>query len=311
VVVGEPQRAFYGGQFGSTFSLFTHYGVPLWVPEIGGAVDPDNEAHDLIMSMFGGVSKGERNRIRIRVRAAITAQARHEGRFLGGRPPCGYALADAGPHPNPAKAADGRRLHKLVIDEAAAAVIRRIFAEFLGGDGIGVIAARLNAERVACPSARDRQRNPHRDGRAWSARTIRSILGNPRYTGRQVWNRQRTDEVLLDVHDVTLGHVPRRRWNDPGAWVYSDHPAQPPDRRRRRLRPGPAAPGLQGHPGDAPAPAHAPPVPAAGAAVLRDLRPADGPAAGPTARRTTAAVRPAGTPRRQAGTRAASSCAKR
>jgi hypothetical protein len=28
-VVGEPQRAFYGNQFGLTFPLFEHYGVPL------------------------------------------------------------------------------------------------------------------------------------------------------------------------------------------------------------------------------------------------------------------------------------------
>ncbi|WP_220377897.1 hypothetical protein [Streptomyces inhibens] len=28
--------------------------------EVGGAIDPDNEAHDLIMSVFGGMSKGER-----------------------------------------------------------------------------------------------------------------------------------------------------------------------------------------------------------------------------------------------------------
>ena len=40
VVIGEPQRAFYGNQFGLTFPVFTHYGVELWVPEVGGAVDP-------------------------------------------------------------------------------------------------------------------------------------------------------------------------------------------------------------------------------------------------------------------------------
>ena len=101
--------------------LFTHWGVPLWVPEVGGAIDPDDEAHDLIMSVFGGVSKGERNRIRLRVRTAMAAQAQLEGRFLGGRPPYGYLLIDIGPHPNPAKAADGKRLHALAIDEPAAA----------------------------------------------------------------------------------------------------------------------------------------------------------------------------------------------
>ena len=121
VVVGEPQRAFYGNQFGNTFPIFAHYKVPLWAPEVGGPIDPENEAHDLIMSVFGGVSKGERNRIKIRVRTAMAAQAQLEGRFLGGRPPYGYKLIDVGPHPNPAKAADGKRLHQLAIDEQGAA----------------------------------------------------------------------------------------------------------------------------------------------------------------------------------------------
>src|ERR1700754_2644523 len=30
VVIGEPQRAFYGSQFGMTFPVFVHYGVGLW-----------------------------------------------------------------------------------------------------------------------------------------------------------------------------------------------------------------------------------------------------------------------------------------
>lgn len=58
VVIGEPQRAFYGGQFGLTFPVFTHYGVGLWVPEVGGAIDPGSEAHDLVMALYGGMSKG-------------------------------------------------------------------------------------------------------------------------------------------------------------------------------------------------------------------------------------------------------------
>ena len=62
VVIGEPQRAFYGNQFGLTFPVFVHYGIGLWVPEVGGAVDPGSEAHDLVMSLYGGMSKGERTR---------------------------------------------------------------------------------------------------------------------------------------------------------------------------------------------------------------------------------------------------------
>ena len=145
-----------------------------------------------------------------------------EGRYLGGRPPYGYRLIDAGPHPNPAKAADGKRLHILAIDEYAAAVVQRIFAEFLAGFGIYAIAERLTADGIPCPSAHDPDRNRHRCGIAWSKYAIRAILTNPRYTGRQVWNRQRKDEVLLDVHDVALGHTTKMRWNDQDKWIYSE-----------------------------------------------------------------------------------------
>ena len=148
MAIGEPQRAFYGNQYSLTMPVFTHYGVELWVPEIGGPIDPDSEAHDLIMSVFGGMSKGERNRIKLRVRAAMAAQAAIEGRFLGGRPPYGYRIADAGPHPNPAKAADGKRLHKLEPDPETAWVIRRIFAEYLAGRGLFAIAEGLTRDRV-------------------------------------------------------------------------------------------------------------------------------------------------------------------
>jgi site-specific DNA recombinase len=180
------------------------------------------------MSVFGGVSKGERNRIKIRVRTAMAAQAQLEGRYLGGRPPYGYMLVDAGPHPNPAKAADGKRLHALAIDEQAAAVVRRIFAEFLAGYGIFAIAERLTADGIACPSAHDSARNPHRCGLAWAKSAVRAILLNPRYTGRQVWNRQRKDEVLIDVHDVALGHTTKMRWNDEDQWIFSDEVVHPP-----------------------------------------------------------------------------------
>ena len=40
VVIGEPQRAFYGNQYSLTMPVFTHYGVELWVPEVGGPDRP-------------------------------------------------------------------------------------------------------------------------------------------------------------------------------------------------------------------------------------------------------------------------------
>ncbi len=228
VVVGEPHRAFYGNQYGLTFPLFEHYGVPLWVPEVGGPIDPRNEAHDLVMSVFGGMSKGERNRIKIRVKAAMGAQATNEGRFLGGRPPYGYLIADAGPHPNPAKAADGKRLHRLDLDPEAAPVVERIFAEFTAGRGFYAIAEGLTRDNIPSPSAHDPERNRHRSGIAWNKFAVRSILINPRYTGFQVWNKQRKDEVLIDVEDVALGHTTKLRWNDGDKWLWSKAIVHPP-----------------------------------------------------------------------------------
>ncbi|MFI7246489.1 recombinase family protein [Streptomyces qinglanensis] len=228
VVIGEPQRTFYGNQFGNTFPLFVHFGIPLWVPEVGGPIDPENEAHDLVMSVFGGMSKGERNRIKVRVHTAMTAQAQIEGRYLGGRPPYGYLLADAGPHPNPAKAADGKRLHKLDPDPVAAPVVRRIFREYLRGNGMYAIAEGLTRDGIPCPSAHDRARNRHRDGHAWSKGAVRTILMNPRYTGHQVWNKQHKKEVLLDIDDVTLGHRTQLTWNPHDKWIWSAEPVHEP-----------------------------------------------------------------------------------
>lgn len=228
VVIGEPQRAFYGNQFGLTFPVFVHYGIELWVPEVGGAVDPGSEAHDLVMTLYGGMSKGERTRVQVRVKATMSALTQTEGRYLGGRPPYGYRLADAGAHPHPGKAADGRRLHRLEPDPDTAPIIVRIFAASLAGDGVTTIARQLTADGIACPSAHDPARNPHRAGDRWQASAVRAILINPRYTGRQVWNRQRTDEVLVDVDDVALGHHNRQRWNPPEDWVWSTAPAHEP-----------------------------------------------------------------------------------
>jgi hypothetical protein len=59
------------------------------------------------MLALGLQSKREITRTRIRVRTAMATQTREQGRYLGGRPPYGYRLADAGPHPNKAHAAWG------------------------------------------------------------------------------------------------------------------------------------------------------------------------------------------------------------
>ena len=225
VVIGEPQRAFSGSQYSLTYPLFVHHGVQLWVPEVGGPVDPESEAHDMLMTLFGGMSKGERNRIRTRVRTAMSTQAK-EGRFLGGRPPYGYLLADDGEHPNPEKARIGQRLHKLEPDPETAPVVVRIFQEFIAGRGYAQIAGLLTDDGILSPSGHDPDRNRHRSSTrgVWGKAAVRAILENPRYTGYSVWAKQRRDEVLLDAENVSLGYETKLRWNAEDKWVWSDEP---------------------------------------------------------------------------------------
>jgi len=105
IVIGEYERAFYGGQYASVAPLLEHYGIALWAPEVGGRIDYHAEDHEQTMLALGLQSKREITRTRIRVRTAMAAQTREQGRYLGGRPPDAYRLADAGPHPNKAHAA--------------------------------------------------------------------------------------------------------------------------------------------------------------------------------------------------------------
>jgi site-specific DNA recombinase len=76
--------------------LFEHYGIQLWVPEVGGRIDFHAEDHEQTMLALGLSSKREITRTRIRVRTAMATQTREQGRYLGGRPPYGYRLGNAG-----------------------------------------------------------------------------------------------------------------------------------------------------------------------------------------------------------------------
>ena len=79
-----------------------------------------------------------------------------------------------------------------IIDEEAAAVVRRIFQSVLAGETIASIAKALRAEKIPIPSEHwKRAGEPVRaakyaDPYAWSATTIGYILKRPEYMGRKV-----------------------------------------------------------------------------------------------------------------------------
>ncbi len=99
------------------------------------------------------------------------------------------------------------------INEAEAAVVRRIFEEFATGHSPRAIARRLNADGVSGPG-----------GRPWRDTTIRGhhtrrtgILRNDLYAGRQVWNKQSYRK------DPTSGKRLARP-NPESEWIVMDVP---------------------------------------------------------------------------------------
>jgi DNA invertase Pin-like site-specific DNA recombinase len=227
IVVGEYERAFSGDQLLNLIPLLDTNGVQLWLPETNGRVDLHSPTHQAVMMLLGAQSQREVLRSRFRTTAAMQAQVRDQGRYMGGRPPYGYRLVDAGPHPNAAHARWGRRLQRLEPDPATAPHVRWMFAQRLAGHSVAGIARALNDSGITCPSGVDPGRNRHRKADGWTLRTVAAILANPRYTSRQVWNRQRTDRDHLDGATGGHGHREVMRWNQAEDWVISTRMAHP------------------------------------------------------------------------------------
>jgi site-specific DNA recombinase len=99
------------------------------------------------------------------------------------------------------------------INEAEAAVVRRIFATFAKGQSPRAIALGLNAESIPGPQ-----------GNTWGPSTIygnwrrgTGVLNNELYIGKLVWNRQRF------LKDPTTGKR-QARPNPPEEWIIHDVP---------------------------------------------------------------------------------------
>jgi site-specific DNA recombinase len=64
--------------------LFEHSGIQLWTGK-SREVDVGAEDHEQTMLALGHQSKREITRTKVRIRTAMAAQTREQGRYLGGR----------------------------------------------------------------------------------------------------------------------------------------------------------------------------------------------------------------------------------
>ncbi len=159
-----------------------------------GEADLSTDAGRLFARIKSSVARAEIERKGARQRRA--AQQRAEA----GRPPKGARLT-------------GYTVDGEIID-AEAAHIRRLFTLFAAGDSLKSLAAMMQDSGV-----------PTRFGGRWNPSTVRTILTNPRYAGRVIYNGQTIDAaatwqpiVDADVFDVVQARLadPRRKMNRVG-----------------------------------------------------------------------------------------------
>src|SRR6185437_12370529 len=96
-------------------------GLAAWAQRAGQRSPDGPQAGGLRFAFYGRVSTED-------WQDPVTSRARQreQGRYLGGRPPYGYRLGDAGPHPNKVHAAWGRRAHRLEPHPETAHVVKWI-----------------------------------------------------------------------------------------------------------------------------------------------------------------------------------------
>ena len=132
-----------------------------------------------------------------KVKSVLRAKMKR-GQYLAAYAPYGYRKSD-------------EDKHKLVIDEDAAAVVRRMYEQRQAGMAYGKIAATLNTEGVLSPRwywAIHYGNSSCRFSKLWTYTAVKNILCDPVYIGKLVQNRTGT----RSYKDKTYVSKPKSDW---------------------------------------------------------------------------------------------------
>ena len=137
--------------------------------------------------------------------------------------------------------ADKENKNEWIIDEEAAAVVRRIFQSIIDGKGLHDICKALRAERIPIPSEHWKRIGvPSRhleyaDPYAWSVTTAGGILKRPEYMGRKVLGKTVCENYKTKTHRKT---APEEQYVFDGAIpaIVDEETWQNAQRLRRTVR---------------------------------------------------------------------------
>lgn len=146
-------------------------------------IDSGRQAYDMLLPLKNIFNEQYARDISQKVRAAMRAK-QNAGEFIGAFAPYGYRKSPGDKN-------------RLVIDEYAAEVVRRIFRMYGSGIGKNRIAAQLNKEGILCPSAYKRQNGEaYQNGRRlektsyWTYSTVHRLLQSEVYAGNMAQGKK-------------------------------------------------------------------------------------------------------------------------
>lgn len=148
------------------------------------SVEDDSSLDSVLMAAAMGERNTEDSRRKAAAVRAGMERKRQRGEYIGHRP-FGYRWE---------RNEEDKRV--IVPDPIEAAIVRRIFAEYLAGNSQLGIARTLSRERIAT----------HRGGKRWYPGTVRDILARPLYGG---WISDGKGGVLEGNHDPLID---REEW---------------------------------------------------------------------------------------------------
>ncbi|WP_368236527.1 recombinase family protein [Anaerotruncus rubiinfantis] len=201
VVVKDLSR--FGREYAQMGLYIEHYFEQKGVRfiAVGENIDTMNGTDNLVFPFTNVVNSFYARQASTKTKAAHRARAK-AGMYLGGHAPYGYIK-------------DVNDRHKLVVDPVAAEIVRQIFGLFAEGVGYVRMTKILRERQILNPQAYFNQNNPDyhksdywRQPFDWHATSVRSILNNPVYLGKVVFERSKTKGFF----DKSIVAVPEQDW---------------------------------------------------------------------------------------------------
>lgn len=157
-------------------------------------IDSLKQTYDMLLPIKNIFNEQYARDISKKVHASMKTKQK-AGEFIGAFPSYGYKKSSADKN-------------KLVIDEYAASIVRRIFKMYISGYGKNSIALALNREGIICPSEYkkmngDNYKNSNKLESTfyWTYSTINRMLHNEMYAGNMVQGRK-TQQMRGKQHAV-------------------------------------------------------------------------------------------------------------